>query len=68
MVVGYKLNDYIFYIYKIDNYGKCWKCIDEGFFEDVFVCVVCEDIECEGMLFVGIESGMFISFDDGKYW
>ena len=67
-VAGYKLNDYTPYIYKTDNYGKRWKRIDEGLPEDAFVRVVREDTEREGMLFAGTESGMFISFDDGKHW
>ena len=67
-VAGYKLNDYTPYIYKTDNYSKRWKRIDEGLPEDAFVRVVREDTEREGMLFAGTESGMFISFDDGKHW
>lgn len=67
-VTGYKLNDYKPYIYKTDNYGKRWKRIDKGLPEEAFVRVVREDTERQGMLFAGTESGMFISFDDGKNW
>lgn len=67
-VTGYKLNDYSPYIYKTTNYGKRWTRIDKGLPEDAFVRVVREDTQQEGMLFAGTESGMFISFDDGKNW
>jgi photosystem II stability/assembly factor-like uncharacterized protein len=67
-VTGYKLNDYRPYIYKTSNYGKRWTRIDKGLPEDAFVRVVREDSQQEGMLFAGTESGMFISFDDGKNW
>lgn len=67
-VTGYKLNDYTPYIYKTENYGKRWKRIDKGLPEEAFVRVVREDTERQGMLYAGTESGMFISFDDGKHW
>jgi photosystem II stability/assembly factor-like uncharacterized protein len=67
-VTGYKLNDYQPYIYKTVNYGKRWTRIDKGLPEDAFVRVVREDKKHEGMLFAGTESGMFVSFDDGKNW
>ena len=67
-VTGYKLNDYSPYIYKTTNYGKRWTRIDKGLPEDAFVRVVREDTQQEGMLFAGTESGIFISFDDGKNW
>ena len=67
-VTGYKLNDYQPYIYKTENYGKSWKRIDKGLPEEAFVRVVREDTQRPGMLYAGTESGMFISFDDGKNW
>ena len=67
-VTGYKLNDYKPYIYKTENYGKRWRPIDKGLPDEAFVRVVREDTEREGMLYAGTESGMFISFDDGKNW
>ncbi|MDB2331346.1 glycosyl hydrolase, partial [Alteromonas sp.] len=67
-VTGYKLNDYRPYIYKTDNYGKRWTRIDKGLPDDAFVRVIREDKTHEGILFAGTESGIFISFDDGKNW
>lgn len=67
-VTGYKLNDYQPYIYKTENYGKSWRRIDDGLPEEAFVRVVREDHGRPGMLYAGTESGMFISFDDGKNW
>ena len=67
-VTGYKLNDYRPYIYKTENYGKSWRRIDKGLPEDAFVRVVREDTKRAGLLYAGTESGMFVSFDDGKNW
>lgn len=67
-VAGYKLNDYKPYIYKTTNYGKRWKRIDKGLPDEAFVRVVREDPKKRGLLFAGTESGMFVSFDDGKHW
>ena len=67
-VTGYKLNDYKPYIYKTENYGKRWKRIDKGLPSEAFVRVVREDPVRQGVLYAGTESGMFISFDDGRNW
>ncbi|MCP5381206.1 MAG: glycosyl hydrolase [Kordiimonadaceae bacterium] len=67
-VTGYKMNDTQPYIYKTTNYGKSWTRIDKDLPRDTFVRVVREDKNKKGLLYAGTESGMFISFDDGKNW
>ncbi len=67
-VTGYKMNDFRPYIYKTTNYGQSWRRIDSDLPQDTFVRVVREDRERQGLLYAGTESGMFISFDDGKNW
>jgi photosystem II stability/assembly factor-like uncharacterized protein len=69
-VVGtrYKLGDYKPYIYKTENYGKSWTKITNGIDEGHFTRVVRADPKRKGLLYAGTESGMYISFDDGKSW
>ncbi len=67
-VTKYKFSDLSPIIYKTDNFGKSWKRIDKGLPEHNFVRVVREDPVRKGLLYAGTESGLWISFDDGKNW
>lgn len=69
-VVGicYKLGDYMFYFYYLGDYGVIWRFIIKGIDLQYFMCVLCVDLECKGLLYVGIELGMYISFDSGINW
>ena len=69
-VVGtrYKLGDYKPYIYKTEDYGKSWTKITNGIDDAHFTRVVRADPKRKGLLYAGTESGMYISFDDGKSW
>ncbi len=69
-IVGtrYKSGDYKPYIYKTTNYGKNWKLIVNNIEDEDFTRVLRADPKRKGLLFVGTEHGMYISFDDGKYW
>ena len=69
-IVGtkYKSGDYKPYIYKTENYGKSWKEITNGIAEEDFTRALKADPKRKGLLYVGTERGMYISFDDGKNW
>lgn len=67
-VTGYKLNDFRPYIYMGTDHGRQWQRIDQHLPQDNFVRVVREDPEREGLLYVGTEGGMFVSFDHGAGW
>jgi photosystem II stability/assembly factor-like uncharacterized protein len=64
----YKFNDYTPAIYKTDNYGKTWVNISNGIPYGAFTRVVREDTLRKGLLYAGTETGMYISFNDGKSW
>lgn len=68
LVYKYWESDFCFYIYLINDYGKFWFKIINGIVEDYFVWVVWEDFKRKGLLFVGIEFGMYIFMDEGKNW
>lgn len=67
-VTRYKSDDFKPYLFKTNNYGKSWKMISKGIPDDAFTRVVREDPERKGLLYAGTETGMYISFDDGKNW
>ncbi len=69
-IVGtkYKSGDYKPYIYKTENYGKNWKLIVNNIGQGDFTRVLRADPKRKGLLYAGTEYGMYISFDDGKYW
>ncbi len=65
---NYKNDDYRPYLYKTEDYGKTWKKIITGIDNSHFTRVVRADTERKGLLFCGTESGMYISFNDGRSW
>ena len=64
----YKLDDYRPYLYKTTDYGQSWTQINEGIPEDAFTRVIREDPKREGLLYVGTETGLYVSFDEGASW
>ncbi|MDG2448269.1 MAG: hypothetical protein P8M34_01480 [Saprospiraceae bacterium] len=64
----YKLGDYAPYIYKTTDYGKSWTKITNGIKRDHFTRVVRVDPAKAGLLYAGTETGMYISYNDGRQW
>ncbi|MEK9750757.1 MAG: glycosyl hydrolase [Flavobacteriaceae bacterium] len=64
----YKLGDFTPYLYKTEDYGKTWKLINKGIPSEHFTRVLREDPAKKGLLYAGTETGMYISFNDGKSW
>lgn len=65
------LGDTTPYIYKTEDYGKNWKLIsteNNGIPSDYTTKVLREDPDTKGLLYLGTEYGMFISFNDGDTW
>jgi photosystem II stability/assembly factor-like uncharacterized protein len=70
-VYRYRDNDFFPYIFRTNDYGQSWDLLTDGkngIPKDYFVRVVREDPDRQGLLYAGTEFGMFISFDDGRYW
>ncbi|MGB1253039.1 MAG: WD40/YVTN/BNR-like repeat-containing protein, partial [Candidatus Promineifilaceae bacterium] len=65
---GYKLDDFRPYLYKTNDYGETWEKIVSGIPDDDFTRVLREDPVQRGLLYVGTETGIYISFDDGANW
>jgi hypothetical protein len=64
----YKTGDFTPYLYKTTDYGKTWTKITNGIDAEHFTRVVREDPKQKGLLYAGTETGMYISFNDGKNW
>lgn len=64
----YKFNDHKPMIFRTTDYGARWRAIAKGIPDGAFVRVVREDSVAKGLLYAGTETGMFVSFDDGKAW
>ncbi len=65
---SYKSDDFKPYLYETADYGKTWTKITNGIVKDHFTRVIRADKSRPGLLYAGTESGMYISFDDGKLW
>jgi photosystem II stability/assembly factor-like uncharacterized protein len=64
----HKMGDYAPYVYKTDDLGTTWSRIDAGLPQQEFCRVIREDPNRQGLLYVGTELGIHVSFDDGKSW
>jgi photosystem II stability/assembly factor-like uncharacterized protein len=56
------------YVYKTSDYGKSWMKIVTGLPVDDFPRAIREDKKRRGLLFLGTETGIYVSFDDGGVW
>ena len=68
VAAGYKLNDFTPYVFRTNDYGATWEKIVTGVPGNTFARSIREDPDREGLLYLGTETGMFISFDDGANW
>ena len=58
------------FIYKTTDYGKTWTPITDGIPHSMLSYAHCirEDPVRKGLLFVGTENGLYVSFNDGQNW
>ncbi len=64
----YQRGDRAPYVFRTDDYGKTWTRIVAGLPGDDFPRVVREDTARPGLLYLGTEHGVHVSFDDGARW
>ena len=65
---GYKNDDFTPYLFVTRDYGASWQRITTGIRDDDFTRVIRADAECAGLLFAGTETGLYVSFNDGREW
>jgi photosystem II stability/assembly factor-like uncharacterized protein len=58
------------FIYKTTDYGQTWKSLSSDIPRSVFSYAHCvrEDPVREGLLYVGTENALYVSFNDGDNW
>ncbi len=66
----HQMGDFNAYVYKTADYGKSWKLVSATVPKSVhsFAHVVREDPKREGMLYLGVDNGIYVSTDDGGHW
>ena len=64
------MNNFNPFVYKTSDYGQSWKKISSAVPKSIhsFAHVIKEDPKKEGLLYLGIDNGMYISPDDGSTW
>ncbi|MFI5230335.1 MAG: WD40/YVTN/BNR-like repeat-containing protein, partial [Gemmatimonadales bacterium] len=69
---AFRVGDYTPYVFRTRDYGKTWTKIVDGLPtgqpSGSFARVIRNDPQKPGLVFLGTESGMFVSFDDGDHW
>jgi photosystem II stability/assembly factor-like uncharacterized protein len=58
------------YVYKTEDFGKTWIKITEGVPKSnlSYACNIREDPTKQGLLYLGTENALYVSFDDGMHW
>ena len=69
-VDGHQANNRDPFVYKTTDYGKSWRLIVAGVAKGPasYAHVVREDPVRRGLLYLGTESALYVSFDDGESW
>jgi len=65
---SFRLDDLRTHMYRTRDFGKSWTEITNGIPSGGASNAVREDPERQGLLFVGTEGSVFVSFDDGDNW
>jgi len=61
-------NDFKPYLFKTSDFGKTWTNLSPNFPQTEITRTIREDTVRKGLLFVGTETGVFYSLDDGASW
>ncbi len=66
----HQMNDTGTYAYKTEDYGRTWRSLRGDLPQDTFSYAHClrEDPKRPGLLYLGTENGVWLSFDDGVHW
>jgi photosystem II stability/assembly factor-like uncharacterized protein len=62
------LEDFAPYIWRTHDFGRTWTKIVAGIAANDYVSSVREDPKRRGLLYAGVEHGIYVSLDDGDHW
>ena len=64
----YKFNDFTPHVFKTTDYGATWTRIVDGISPEAWARVVREDPVRKDLLYLGTETGLYLSYDGGRRW
>ena len=64
----HRVDDFAPYIYITHDFGQHWTRTDAGIGPHSYVHVVRADPDRKGLLYAGTETGVSVSFDEGRHW
>ncbi len=64
----HRSDDFTPHAFMTTDYGKSWKKIVNGLPADDYVKVIRQDPHYENLLYIGMEHGIYASWDSGKNW
>jgi photosystem II stability/assembly factor-like uncharacterized protein len=64
---NHRINDFETYVYASDDYGQSWRSI-AGNLKGEIVKTITEDTKNPDVLYLGAETGLFVSLDRGRGW
>jgi photosystem II stability/assembly factor-like uncharacterized protein len=64
----YQRSDRLPYVYKTTDFGRTWTKIVSGLTSENVARAIREDKKRTGLLFLGTDTGIYVSFDDGGTW
>lgn len=65
---NYRQNDWTPYVYHTTNYGKSWKPLVTAGQVDDYALSFVQDPQVPQLMFLGTESGLYLSIDSGQNW
>ena len=70
IVDGHQENNRDPWVYRTKDFGKTWKLIVGGISHSAvsYAHIIREDPVRRGLLYLGTEGGLYVSFDDGDHW
>jgi hypothetical protein len=70
VVEAHQVGDFATYAYRTEDYGRSWTQITDGVPEHPlgFTRSIQEDPVRPGLVFMGTENRVYVSFDDGDHW
>ncbi len=56
------------YLFRTTDYGSSWQSISGNLPSDVYAHVVRQDLHNPGLLYAGLENGLYVSWNGGQQW
>jgi photosystem II stability/assembly factor-like uncharacterized protein len=65
---GHRLNEFGTYVYVSTDYGETWRSLASNLPKGQVARTITEDLKNPDVLYLGTESGLFVTLDRGKSW